>query len=71
VLDDAADPTQPRAMRCANLADMRLDAVSPAEVAVLGAVLARLGVQLGDRGADDLGQVQKMPEEAGVMDVGR
>ena len=54
----------------ANLADIGLDAVLQAEVAVLGAIIARVGVQLGDGGADDLGQVQKMPEQARVMDVG-
>ena len=49
---------------------MGLDAVPPAEGAVLGAVIACVGVQLGDGGADDLGQVQEMPEDARIMDVG-
>src|SRR3954454_7788848 len=70
VLDHAADPAQSRAVRRADLADMGLDAVPEAEGAVLGAVVARVGVRPADGGADALGQVQKMPEEARVVDVG-
>ena len=52
VLDHAADRAEPRSVRLAHLADMGLDAVLPAERAVLGAVVARVGVQPADRGAD-------------------
>src|SRR4051812_10495704 len=44
VLDHAADPAQSRAVRRADLADTGLDAVPEAAGAVLGAVVARVGV---------------------------
>ena len=70
MLDDAADSAQTRAECFANLADMGLNAVVPAEVAVLGTVIARIGIKPGDGGAGDLGQRQQMPEEVRVVDVG-
>src|SRR3954468_11663485 len=69
VLNHAADPAQPRAVRFADLTNVGLDALVQAEPAVVGAVAAGIGVQLGDSGADGQGQVQQMPEEARVMDV--
>ena len=57
-------------MRPAHLADVRLDAVLPAERAVLGAVVARVGVRPADDSTDDPGQAQGMGKEPGVMDVG-
>src|SRR3954463_5879065 len=56
VLDDAADRAEPRAVRLAHLADVRLDTLARAEPAVAGAVVGGVGVQPADRGADDLGQ---------------
>src|SRR3982751_4948730 len=70
VLDHAADPAQSRAVRCADLAGTGLDAVPEAEGAVVGAVVAGVGVQPADGSADDLGQVQQMREEPRVVDVG-
>ena len=54
----------------ANLADVGPDAFLQAEFAVLSPVIARVGIQLGDGAADGQGQVQKMPKEAGVVDIG-
>src|SRR3712207_9027687 len=60
----------PRAVRLAHAADAGLDAILPAELAVAGAVVSRVGVQPTDGGPDDLGQTQQMREEAPVVDVG-
>ena len=70
MLDDAADSAQTRAVCCTNLADMGLNAIVPAKVAVLGTVVARVGIQLADGGTGDLGQAQQMPKEPRVVDVG-
>jgi hypothetical protein len=56
-------------VRLANLADMGLDVFPQAEFAVLGTVIARVGIQPGDGAADGQGQVQKMPKEAGVVNI--
>jgi hypothetical protein len=71
VLDNAADGAEPRTVRRAHLADARLDAVLQAEPAVVGAVVACIGVQPAEGGADDLRQTQEMREEPRVVDVGR
>src|SRR3954465_9772899 len=55
VLDDAADRTEPRAVRLAHLADVRLDTLARPEPAVGGAVVGGVGVEPADGGADDLG----------------
>src|SRR3954463_15086865 len=70
VLDDAADRTEPRAVRLAHLADVRLDTLARTEPTVVGAVVGGVGVHLADGGADDLGQAQQVREEPRVMDVG-
>lgn len=70
MLDDAADPAQTQAVCCTNLADTGLNAIEPAKVAVLGIVVARVGVQLADGSTGDLGQAQQMPKEPRVVDVG-
>ena len=70
MLDDAADSAQPRAVCRTNLADMGLNAVVPAKVAVLGTVVARVGLQLADGGTGDLGQAQQRPQEPRVVDIG-
>ena len=70
MLDDAADSAQTRAVCLTDCMDMRLNAVVPAEVAVLGTVIARVRIKLGNGSAGDLGQMQQMPKEARVVDVG-
>src|SRR3712207_6850122 len=57
----------PRAVRLAHAADAGLDAILPAELAVAGAVVSRVGVQPTDGGPDDLGQTQQMRGEAPVV----
>src|SRR4051794_35446513 len=70
VLNHAADPAQPRAVRFADLTNVGLDALVQAEPAVVGAVVAGIGVQLGDSGADSQGQMKRMREKPGVVDIG-
>src|SRR5215218_2082819 len=70
VLDDAADRAEPRAVRCTYPTNVGLDAVLAAERAIVGAVVAGIGVQPRDGGADDLSHAQKMREEPRVVDVG-
>src|SRR5690349_10747382 len=69
MLDHAADGAEPGAVRRADLPDAGLNALAQAEVAVRRAVVARVGVQPADSGADDLGQAQQVREEAAVVDV--
>src|SRR5215212_8500964 len=70
VLDHAADRAEPGAVRLAHLPDEGPDALARAEPAVAGAVVARVGVQPADRGADGQGQAQQVREEPRVVDVG-
>lgn len=55
VLNDTADWAEAGAVRLADLADDRLDAVTQAEPAVVGAVASDVGVEAGDAGADHHG----------------
>ena len=57
-------------MGLAELADVRLNPVAQAEPAIVGTVVACVGVEPADGGADDLGQAQQVREEHGVMDIG-
>src|SRR3954463_7794716 len=49
VLDDAADRTEPRAVRLAHLAEVRLDTLARAEPAIVGAAVGGVGVEPADR----------------------
>ena len=57
-------------MCCADLASMPLNAVVEANFAVLGTVVARGGVQLDDGNTGNLSQMQQVPEELHVVDIG-
>ena len=70
VLNHAADPAWPRAVRFADVTDVGLDALAQAEPAVVGAGVAGIGVQLGDSDTDGQGQMKQMREKPGVVDVG-
>ena len=70
VLDHAADRAEARAVRLAHLADEGLDAVLPAEFAVVRAGVGRIGVEPADRSTNGQGQAQQVREEPRVVDVG-
>jgi hypothetical protein len=57
-------------MRRTYFANVRLDAVSQAEAAVLGTVVASVRIQPADGGAHGQSQMKKMREKPRVVDIG-
>ena len=70
VFDHGANHSQAGAMLGTNLADERLNAFAQTQPAVVGAVIAGIGEEAGNLGADHHSQAQQLWEHPGIVDVG-
>src|SRR3954451_13139500 len=69
VLHDGADGAEPAAVVHAFVPDYGSDALAQAEPAVIGAVIAGIGHETGDRDASDQGKAQQFREHGRVVYV--
>ena len=67
VFDDGADDAESGAMPGTDFPDQRLDALAQAEPAVVHAVVAGIGEEARDPGAQ--GEAQQFGEHSGVVDI--